>query len=291
MAPSASGDDRRLDRQECAHVGGLRARAKVGGLPGSQCARAAGEPRQCGRGAARKRRRTWSARGASGRALAGARGGAPPPEAGLRLGGGGVVPSPVGAFPPRGPRGGSPMGGAWARSACGLTKADPRRFGGVKSGPMAGLKEEPLAPLRAAAWMQPAMLDQTSTGSATSRGPTRLVEFRQSSSKVPAERHIEAGGPTRICTPSIRSLAVNCSGRTKRSDALPRVRARGRERSEMQSVRGKEDGICISVMRAAGETLAHPSPLFNRRYFAEWEIRPSPNVRVKARRAAAGNRL
>lgn len=133
MAPSASGDDRRLDRQECAHVGGLRARAKVGGLPGSQCARAAGEPRQCGRGAARKRRRTWTARGASGRALAGARGGAPPPEAGLRLGGGGVVPSPVGAFPPRGPRGGSPMGGAWARSACGLTKADPRRFGGVKS--------------------------------------------------------------------------------------------------------------------------------------------------------------
>ncbi|XP_077520477.1 EBF transcription factor knot isoform X2 [Amblyomma americanum] len=28
-------------------------------------------------------------------------------------------------------------------------------------GPMAGLKEEPLAPLRAAGWMQPAMLDQT----------------------------------------------------------------------------------------------------------------------------------
>ncbi|KAL3183189.1 hypothetical protein MRX96_006953 [Rhipicephalus microplus] len=41
------------------------------------------------------------------------------------------------------------MGGACYGDAAGLR------------GPMAGLKEEPLAPLRAASWMQPTMLDQT----------------------------------------------------------------------------------------------------------------------------------
>lgn len=149
------------------------------------------------RPAARSGDSTWRARGAGGLPLG--RGPVPPPGGHPTRGRGGHLlagrpsPPPVAEVS----RGGSPMGGAcygarvcahksgppevW-RSQIGRSRRAVRRrappgpwrrvaaegtfmFGlqdaaGLR-GPMAGLKEEPLAPLRAAGWMQPTMLDQT----------------------------------------------------------------------------------------------------------------------------------